>query len=483
MTTAEVELVGAQSGKNWRDLGICAGGRDSAHAVAILEQVDHAAVSEVRNREVGQPLQRLLHLHGRVQLDPRTREELDLLLALLHLVVEPRIADRERATARDLHREGQVLGVEALIRLGDREADRAHHLATRPQRHDHRRMQPQGAQDLGVLGVAGDCVEELGVELADQARLARRQHLGEVAVDFEIRGVAALQVPRHRSLARVRVLDRDHPQLVVLQRVHDAPVAEARHDEPGQLAQRVLVVVDRRIERALHLREIRGAALELLRPQSLVALPAEQTLALLLGLAAGGDVTQVAGEHRRIAAGDSRDRDLDRELAAVATHPGQLEPAVEDSGLAGLDVAREPGLMVLAQLRRDDQLGKCLADHLVARIAEGVLRGAAEVVHPAQVVHRDHAVQRRIDHGALERSAPLRLRRRVPALYVLTERRPDARHRPQQRLVRPGRAAGEELDHALDAIRRHDRECGRRRTGPPLRRSRRARSPRRCARR
>ena len=72
----------------------------------------------------------------------------------------------------------------------------------------------------------------------------------------------------------------------------------------------------------------------------------------------------------------------------------QLEPLVQDPRLAGLDVAGQPRPVLLAQLRRDDQLGQLVADRLVTRVAEGLLRGRAEVEHATAMVHRDHAVER-----------------------------------------------------------------------------------------
>ena len=89
--------------------------------------------------------------------------------------------------------------------------------------------------------------------------------------------------------------------------------------------------------------------------------------------AAVREVAQIAGEERRLGAGDARDRQLHRELAAVAAHPGQLEPRVEDLRHARVQVAREPLPVGVAQRRRDDQLRELAPDRGVARVPEGAL--------------------------------------------------------------------------------------------------------------
>ena len=118
-----------------------------------------------------------------------------------------------------------------------------------------------------------------------------------------------------------------------------------------------------------------------------------------LGRLALGDVAQVAGERRRPGQVDPGDRELDRELAAVGAHPGDLEAAVEDRALLGGEIAAQSPAVAPAQRGRHDQLGHVLPDHLTGAVAEGALGGRVEVDHAALVVHRDHRVERRVEHG------------------------------------------------------------------------------------
>ena len=62
-----------------------------------------------------------------------------------------------------------------------------------------------------------------------------------------------------------------------------------------------------------------------------------------------GDVAQVAGEDRRPGERDPRDRQLDGELGAVAAHPGELEPPVEDLPARSVSRKRASPAGVLAR--------------------------------------------------------------------------------------------------------------------------------------
>ena len=78
--------------------------------------------------------------------------------------------------------------------------------------------------------------------------------------------------------------------------------------------------------------------------------------ALLLGAAALGDVPHVAGEERAPEQLAARDRELDRELAAVGAHRGQLDAAPDDRALAALADPVHAGPVTLAERRRHDQV-------------------------------------------------------------------------------------------------------------------------------
>ena len=72
----------------------------------------------------------------------------------------------------------------------------------------------------------------------------------------------------------------------------------------------------------------------------------------LLGGLARGDVPHVGGEHGRVVVADARDRDLDRELGAVGLHRRHLGARPDQRPLAGGEVALEPTLVGVAQVRR-----------------------------------------------------------------------------------------------------------------------------------
>ena len=63
----------------------------------------------------------------------------------------------------------------------------------------------------------------------------------------------------------------------------------------------------------------------------------------------------------------------------------------EDSRLAGLEVAPEAGAVLVAQARRDDDLGHLAADDLFGPIAERLLGGGIELEDASAVVDRDDA--------------------------------------------------------------------------------------------
>ena len=65
----------------------------------------------------------------------------------------------------------------------------------------------------------------------------------------------------------------------------------------------------------------------------------------------------------------------------------------------GRHVALDAPAVRLAQVRRDDQLGQLAADHLLGRVAERLLGGAVDLDDHALGVHRDDAVEGRVEDG------------------------------------------------------------------------------------
>ena len=86
-----------------------------------------------------------------------------------------------------------------------------------------------------------------------------------------------------------------------------------------------------------------------------------------VGAPALGDVAQVAREQRRALDLRPRDRDLDREDAAVRAHAREVERVVERAALARLEVPPQAAAVRLAQVVRDDQVGEVAPHHLGRR--------------------------------------------------------------------------------------------------------------------
>ena len=184
-------------------------------------------------------------------------------------------------------------------------------------------------------------------------------------------------------------------------------------------------------------------------------------LALLLGLAALGDVADRAGEHRRLGARDRVDRELDRELAAVGAHADQLDAPAENGGLAGGDEALEGLAMALAQGRRDHRFGELAPDRRLGGSAEHLLGRAVELDDVSGVVDRDDRVQGGAQDGGL---AGLALAHGVGGglgLHELADQRAKGVGQQQQVGVGLALLVGEQLDHrhalALGADREGER--------------------------
>src|SRR6185503_14185663 len=87
---------------------------------------------------------------------------------------------------------------------------------------------------------------------------------------------------------------------------------------------------------------------------------------------------------------------------------------------------------------RNEQVDHRLAEHLAARAPERLLGRGIELDDPADLVDRDHAVERRLEHRVLARLAARHRALAALAVDESTELRPDPiepllrrrRHRP-----------------------------------------------------
>ncbi len=84
---------------------------------------------------------------------------------------------------------------------------------------------------------------------------------------------------------------------------------------------------------------------------------------------------------------------------AILAHGAQYEAAAQHHLLPGLKVAGQPTVVLLAQVRRNDQLGGGLPERLGARVAKGALGGRVELANMTARIDGDDAIRRRIQNG------------------------------------------------------------------------------------
>ena len=125
--------------------------------------------------------------------------------------------------------------------------------------------------------------------------------------------------------------------------------------------------------------------------------------ALALDLLPSRDVAHEPGEELPVVGPGlhGRDRQLDRELASVRAHRGQLEPLTEQARLGTLGDPAECAAMCLAQRVGNDQRGHLLAEDLVAAVSEHALGGGVELDDVPVRVDRDDGVEGGLEHRAL----------------------------------------------------------------------------------
>ena len=154
-------------------------------------------------------------------------------------------------------------------------------------------------------------------------------------------------------------------------------------DAAGQLADR------------LHLLRLAQLALEL--------------AALAFGLAARGDVAQMADVDVAVGRRRDADRELDRELAAVGAHRGRLDESPHERPFAGMGEPAQAFVVAGTQVLGNDHVGEEAAEHRRSRVAEAALGGGVELDDAPFAVHADDAVERRLDGRAQARLAALQL--------------------------------------------------------------------------
>ena len=126
---------------------------------------------------------------------------------------------------------------------------------------------------------------------------------------------------------------------------------------------------------------------------------------LLFRALAVGDVAHVRGERHLPGQAGAGDGQLDGKLGAVGAHGWHLDPAVQDTGLPGLQMAGEAAPVCLPQCRRHDRLREVAAEHFLGPVAEGPLERAIHVRHPGVPVNADDGVESGLENGALPRLA------------------------------------------------------------------------------
>src|SRR5438067_12663918 len=103
---------------------------------------------------------------------------------------------------------------------------------------------------------------------------------------------------------------------------------------------------------------------------------------------------------------------LDREFAAAAMQPRQLDASPEITFLAGIKETTQPAGMGVAMTLRDDQFGHVAADHFVARPAEHLGGTLVPLRDSAVGAHDDDGVERGVQQQ-IERAFSLRPRAHI----------------------------------------------------------------------
>ena len=154
-----------------------------------------------------------------------------------------RVVDRERRSPRDLVRELEVDRAEAPSRLARAERDRPEQPPAGLERDDDVRGRFECAVELEVLLVDRRPGERLLARILDEVRLAAPEHLRDRMRVVLLRRIASPHLTQELLARRVAVRDHDLTQgPVLVERVDDAVVRDARHEQLGEIGERRLVV-------------------------------------------------------------------------------------------------------------------------------------------------------------------------------------------------------------------------------------------------
>ena len=233
----------------------------------LVDEVDRAPVGEPPRDEVAELGQRVLGVERRPEQRARLGEEPEPLAPFLRAPEEPRVVDGGGGAGRQLLREREVVVPEAPAALGRGEGDRAERTPACDERDRHQRVNVEPVEDLRqlrMLGARGS--DHLGGHLRQELRLARAQHRRHAARRIRVRGHALADLPGPADLLRVGMRHREPlDRAVACEHVDRAPVGQLRHDERGEVDERLLVL-ERRGEERARLGEERQPLLRLALP-------------------------------------------------------------------------------------------------------------------------------------------------------------------------------------------------------------------------
>ena len=158
----------------------------------------------------------------------------------LHAVAEqPVVAQRVGDPPGQRVRHLEIGLVEAPVRLGRDQGERAEHLLAGAQRDDEQRGEADRLEQREVLVVLRRVAQHRRRDAAHQQRLARPDHARAPPVVVEPRGMARAQPARQLDLLRVEVRDRDLLEDPAgAGQVDRAPVGERRHGQLGDPLER-----------------------------------------------------------------------------------------------------------------------------------------------------------------------------------------------------------------------------------------------------
>src|SRR6266480_1346201 len=126
-----------------------------------------------------------------------------------------------------------------------------------------------------------------------------------------------------------------------------------------------------------------------------------QTTVRILGASALSDVAQICRENRRPIDLECRDGKLHENLCTIPTQCLDFDQLSEQWAFASLQIMSQPFSMPLANSRGKNQLGQLLANRFSTRKTEHPFRRRVEFAHTPSRVHRDDAIERRVEEDAI----------------------------------------------------------------------------------